>query len=225
VNTVRRRRFLQVSLLALSLVLALSTVAGAVPAVLRTVTGQVLDGTLSGLDPVLRLEDVSPLVGPAVQYDIPVDSILEIWVDFPRVVIETVDHVFIGPYSAFSGIAQTLRVEQRGSTTEVPTTNVDAIALNGSAFHSLPREWTGQSFLVLRKPTPIPGTTEATTACCTPSVTTSTQTTSAETPIYDFTPTPPSDTSSGELPWWLGLIAVAALFVVLYLLTASGGAA
>jgi hypothetical protein len=225
VNTVRRRRFLQVSLLTLSLVLALSAATGAVPAVLRTITGQVLDGSLSGLDPVLRLEDVSPLVGPAVQYDIPLDSILGIWVDFPRIVIETVDHVFIGPYSAFSGIAQALRVEQRGSTTEVPTTTVEALALNGSAFRSLPREWTGQSFLVLRKPTPIPGTTTtATSACCTPSMTTSTQTTSAETPLYDFAPTAP-DTSSGELPWWLGLIAVAALFVVLYLFTASGGAA
>lgn len=213
---------LAASLTVLSLILAVAVAAGAVPALVRTNTDHVLEGSLSGLAPILRLIEPASAVGPAVQYDIPVGDILQIFVDFPRVVVETSDRVFVGPYSAFSGIAQNLRVDQRGMGTELPTTTVQAIALNGQPFRPVPRSWLGRGYLVIEKPSSLEPEVALTPAAPAP------------VPILasdrdealawgDLTPTAPVEETTEGLPWWVGLLVVAGI-VALLLLSSSGSA-
>jgi len=203
-------------------VVGIAMAAGAVPALVRTNVGTVLQGGLSGLAPTLRLSDPSSLIGPLTQYDIPLSSILQIFVDFPRFVIETEDRVYIGPYSAFSGIAQELAISDRASGDRLFATTLSAIALNGQSFRPLPREWLGRQWLgqgirVITKPVRTATGTTATTRPSTP-VTSSPadeviwgELTPAETPV---------ETTNG-LPWWVGLIAVGVILGLL-LLSSSG---
>ncbi len=140
-------RQVMAGVLVAAVLIGLSLASSAATVSLKTNGGDVIQGTLSGLAAVLRLEDPTPPVGPAAQFDIPLSSIQQIWVNFPRVVIETVDHVIIGPFSAFAGIAQMLRVEQLGTVTEIPFTAVRQIAFNDEGFRPLPREWLGRDWL------------------------------------------------------------------------------
>ncbi len=205
---------------ALLLVLAAVLPVGAVPALVRTNAGEVLQGGLSGLAPVLRLVDPCPLVGPAAQYDIPLSSILQIFVDFPRVVVETKDHVYIGPYSTFSGIDQELRLDEHGVGTGIFATTLSAIALNGQPFRALPREWTGRGFLVLER---APQAAKAATAAAAPARTIAQSGTTTEEELIwgELTPTEPPAEETAGLPWWVGLIAVG-LIVGLLLLSSAG---
>jgi hypothetical protein len=223
----REHRYLQGFLLAGLVLLVASTAVGAVPAMVRTTSGHVVDGSLSGIDPIIRLADVAPWVGPAKQYDIPLDSILQIWVEFPRIVIETVDHVFVGPYSAFTGIGEALSVDQRGVSERILTTAVDAVALNGTAFRPVPREWVGRGFLVLRKPTPLPGTaTVATETATVKAIATASEDLAGETVVWNgLTPTMPAEEPADEVPWWVVVIGIGALFLIFFLLSGTQGGA
>lgn len=199
---------------------------GGVPATILTNVGQVADGTLTGLEPVLRLlaTDGVRSIGPGPQFDIPLTSIRQITLDFPRIVIETETRTLVGPYSAFGGIAQSLQLDRAGEpTVTIPTSSLRAIALNGHALRPVPRIWLGDGHLSMPE---IAGATPfAAEECedCTitppPSVT-SVSSADSETIWNGYTPEYVPEEPQ-ELPWWVGLIGVAALVVVATLLTSS----
>lgn len=214
------------------------SMAGSATASVKTTAGRVLQGALSGLAPILRLEDPTPPVGPATQLEIALDSIQQIWIDFPRVVIETAEHVIVGPYAAFAGIAQLLRIEDRGSVTEVPFAAVEAIAFNGAAFAPLPREWLGLGWLnqmpymvnkktaqmssVAAAPAPAAPTRIATPIeVAAPLVADEGEAADEEIVWNGATPEVAPATSNGELPWWTVLIALAVV-VALFLFVPTG---
>jgi hypothetical protein len=233
--TAKRTRRVLVSLLVIAVLVGLSMAGGAVTVAVKTNGGHVLQGALSGLGPTLRLQDPTPPVGPAAQFDIPLASIEQMWVNFPRVVIETTDHVIVGPYSAFAGIAQLLKIESAGSVTEVPFAAVQAIAFNGASFHTLPREWLGRDWLnqrsyVVNKTAGVIG--EAAVATVAAEVETETQvvTTSlvneSDEVIWNGAAAvePAPAASTGQLPWWLALVAVAVVVAVFFLVPTGSGA-
>jgi hypothetical protein len=199
----------------------------AVTVAVKTNGGHVLQGTLSGLGPTLRLEDPTPAVGPAAQFDIPLASIEQMWINFPRVVIETADHVIVGPYSAFAGIAQLLKITDAGNVTEVPFAAVQAIAFNGAAFHALPREWLGRdwlnqrSYVVYKTVGAVAAVAEAV-----PLVVSAPLAEGGDEVIWNGTPPaePAPTASSGELPWWVLLIGVAVVVALFLFLPAGKGA-
>lgn len=201
--------------------------AAALDASVKTNAGAIYTGALEGLAPVLRLVDVAPLVGPATQYDLPLDSILQMWVEFPRIIVETAEYVLVGPYSAFSGIGELLRVVERGAMTEIPLLGVDAIAFGGAGFRALPRQWLGDRWLnhplfVVRKP--LAGTTAPATAApaTTPTVT-ATTTIPGETIVWNTLEPAVEEPAASGLPAWLGLVAVLAVVAALFLLPIGGG--
>jgi len=205
-----------------------SAFAAAQSATVLTNKGGIATGTLAGISDLLRLNapDLVELIGPAVQYDIPIESIRQITFDFPRVVIDTIYGVLIGPYSAFSGIGEILTLTRPEGDLDLHVTALRAIALNRNGLRPVPREWLGDRFLSepeILAAAPI----ESAEACedCgisvpVPSPTASTE----ETPLWEFEPVTPVETEeTGELPWWIGILGVVAIVVVLYLLTSSGG--
>ena len=220
--------------LGLLLVLAITLPVSAVPALVRTNAGTVLQGGLSGLAPTLRLVDPGPRVGPATQYDIPLSSILQIFVDFPRIVVETADRVFIAPYSAFSGIGQELRVDDHGVGTGIPTTGLAAIALNGQPFRALPREWMTTEWLNQRvrilersrqaaeQAAELGGATVCSSCGASAPMPSAAQQEADESDLIwgELTPVETPAEQTGALPWWVGLIAVA--LIVGLLLLSSG---
>ncbi|MFC2078224.1 hypothetical protein ACFLTM_05390 [Candidatus Bipolaricaulota bacterium] len=201
--------------------------AGAIPAVVLTNTGQVADGSLSGLGPILRLVRPTerPLVGPDVQFDVPLSSILQITLDFPRVIIETATRTLIGPFSAILGIPEMLRLDRSGSESyDLPTTSLRAIALNGASLRRVPREWTVSEFLTRPKVVAASPLTDTICDDCSIAAPPIGQYPGSDDPIWNtITPTLPPETDRGELPWWVGLLGVAGVMVVLYLMTGSGG--
>lgn len=196
--------------------------ATAVPAVVLTNKGQIADGSLSGLGPVMRLlrpADV-PFVGPDAQFDVPISSILQITLDFPRMIVETATRTLIGPFSAFSGIAEVLRLDRAGSgPVDLPTTSLRAIALNGSALRPVPREWIQTGFLT--KPEVVPGSRRIDAGCddCGIDLPVFDALDAPETPIYTLTPTLQPEAGGSELPWWVGLLGLAGLLGVFYLVS------
>jgi hypothetical protein len=226
------RRILAILLVATVLV-GLSMAGSAVTVAVKTNGGHVLQGALSGLGPTLRLQDPTPPVGPAAQFDIPLASIEQMWVNFPRVVIETTDHVIVGPYSAFAGIAQLLKIENAGSVTEVPFAAVQAIAFNGASFHTLPREWLGRDWLnqrsyVVNKTAGV--VAEAAVATVAAEAETQVVTTSlvsgGDEVVWNGAAAvePAPATSTGQLPWWLALVAVAVVVAIFFLVPTGSGA-
>lgn len=190
-------------------------------AVVLTSTGHVIEGSVSGLAAVIRLtasESVT-FIGYGGQIDIPLEAIRQITLDFPRVVIETDTRVVVGPFSAFHGIDELLRIQRGGDLYDLPTASARAIALHGGPLRPVPREWLGSGYLDM------PEIVAATRLGPLSSSDRSAVPDDAEadfTPIWnDFTPTvPPAETA--ETPWWVGLLAVAALIVVVYLLMGQG---
>ena len=232
--TTQGTRRVLTSLLVAAVLVGLSMAGSAVTVAVKTNGGHVLQGTLSGLGPTLRLQDPTPPVGPAAQFDIPLASIEQMWINFPRVVIETADHVIVGPYSAFAGIAQLLRIEDAGSVTEVPFAAVQAIAFNGAAFHTLPREWLGRDWLnqrsyVVYKTAGAVGAVSAaaaTEAEVEPLMVSAPVAEGGDEVIWNGTPPaePAPTASSGELPWWVLLIGVAVVVALFLLFPAGTGA-
>ncbi len=232
----KRTRYVMAALcVAAVLLLGVSPALNAETASVKTNGGDVLQGDLFGLAAMLRLEDPTPPVGPAAQFDIPLSSIQQIWVDFPRVVIETAERVIVGPYSAFAGIAQMLRLERLGTVTEIPFAAVRQIAFGDEGFRQLPREWLGQDWLnqrlyVVNKTTGTPavGTSTSTFESEPVSVDTSTEAEAATDVVWNgaapVAPAATTTSTSGELPWWVLLIGVAVL-VAAFLLIPTGSSA
>ena len=199
----------------------------AVPAIVLTTTGQIADGTLAGLGPILRLlrsDDVEH-VGPDNQYDVPLSSILQISLDFPRVIVETATRTLIGPYSAFLGIDEILRLS-RGTSgdIDIPTASLRAIALNGYSLRPVPREWTGMGFLT--KPEIFGAAPLVDTECdgCSISLPNYDALRDAgDVPIWNtITPNLPPDTGGSDLPWWVGLLGVGGILGLFYVLSSTG---
>ena len=228
--TTKGTRRVLASLLVAAVLVGLSMAGSAVTVAVKTNGGHVLQGALSGLGPTLRLQDPTPPVGPAAQFDIPLASIEQMWINFPRVVIETADHVIVGPYSAFAGIAQLLKIENAGNVTEVPFAAVQAIAFNGAAFHPLPREWLGRDWLnqrgyVVNKTAGTVGAAATVMQAVTEVVLTPLVDGGDEIVWSGATPAEPAPTSSsGQLPWWVLLIGVAIVVALFLFLPAGKGA-
>ena len=199
-----------------------------IDAIVLTTNGQWIQGSVSGLAPAIRLAEPESItfVVPDAEYDIALADIRQITLDFPRVVIEAGDRVLVGPYSAFRGIDEVLRIDRERDAVELPTPSIRAIALHGNALHAVPREWLGDGFL--DRPEIL---------AATPLTVVQAAASEAETfPILgqseepDLTPVwngaapvmPPTETGS-EIPWWVGLLAVAALVVIIYFVTSGQG--
>ncbi|MBU0595633.1 hypothetical protein KJ567_03005 [Candidatus Bipolaricaulota bacterium] len=202
---------------------SLSFAVSAVEATVLTNTGHIASGTLAGIGPVIRLSapDEVSIIGPDRQFDVPLSSIVQITLDFPRVVIEATDRVLIGPYSAFQGIDEALRLERSdGSVVTIPTSSLRAIAFAGHALRPVPREWMGDRYL--SEPEILaasPLTLEAGCDDCsiTPPRTVIDQ---DDTPIWnDLEPQVPIEEEPAGLPWWLGLAAFVVVVVIAYMLT------
>jgi hypothetical protein len=211
-------------------------IAEAVPATVLTSTGEIADGLLSGLSPVLRLlrPDGVEHVGPDALFDIPLDSIIQISLDFPRIIVETATQTLIGPYSGFLGIGEMLRLD-RGTAgpVDLPTSSLRAIALNGNSLRPVPREWTGMGFLAGPKifgAGPLIDTECDTCSIAVPasySFDSSAQASSGssddgDTLVFNtLTANLPPDTGRAEIPWWLGLLGVAGVVGLFYILSSS----
>ena len=213
------------ALLIVGIVGGIAIIAGAVPAVILTNAGQVAEGSLTGIAPVIRLLETDGVtsIGPGRQFDVPLASIHQITIDFPRVVVETADRVLIGPFSSFRGIPQALRLDRGGEPdVTIPTSSLRAIALNGHSLRPVPRVWLGDGYLSM--PEIFGASPFVATECenCTIGLP-RTDTDADLTPIWNglspaYVPEEPA-----ELPWWVGLLGVAALVVIAYLLTSAAG--
>jgi hypothetical protein len=222
-----RRSSLFVCLLTLALIVVLALGTAATQVTVLTNLGGVADGALMGISPIIQLRapDEVTVIGPMQQYDLPLSSIRQISFDFPRLVIETETGVVIGPYSAFSGISELLKLTPNtgSGTIDIPVTSLRAIAFHGRGLRAVPREWMGDHFL--STPEIVSATPLLVDSCDGCSVTAPAPATNNSTvdttPIWNtITPEAPVE-ESAEFPWWLGLIGVAALVIVFFLLNSG----
>ena len=216
------RRSLPILLVSLLLAAAGSFAVGAqtygLAAQVETNAGETILGDLLGLSSPIRLDASAfgPSVGPDQAYDIPVTGIRQITVDFPRVVIEAGDRVFIGPFSAFRGIAQRLTLHHAGQDLSLYTSALRRIALNGEAIHPVPYEWLGDGFLSVpaileaASPEPVPAGSAAMYSSSTVSPT-----------LEELYQMPPLETPS-ETPWWVTLLLIVGVVAVGYFLLGTG---
>jgi len=210
--------------------------ASAVPATVLTNTGTGgVQGDLIGLGAILRLVRPTdpPLVGPDVQYDVPLSAIRQITFDFPRVIVETATGTrpLIGPFSAFQGLADILTFNPSGDAgpIDLPTAALRAIALNGYELRQVPRAWLGTQFLT--EPTLIGAAGTAASlgsvgdvSCENCAIDTSAyEPDDGETPIWNtMTPTLPPEEADATIPWWVGLVGVAFVVGLFYFISSSG---
>lgn len=182
-----------------------------------TTTGREYPGSISGIDAVVRL-DVVPAAGPVRVFDIPRASIRQITIDFPRLIVETNDKVYLGPFSAFTGIGETVSVREGEREITLPLAGLRAIALNGNAVHPVPREWLGDRFLT--KPTIIVTSSAAVPEESRPSATRGEHLINWS----EINPSPvvPPAENQGT-PWWMVLLVVAGLAGLIYLSLAATG--
>jgi len=216
---------------------------GGLAAQVLTNEGKTLRGELAGIRSPIRLDvgAFAASIGPDQAYDIPLPTVRQITVDFPRVVIETVDRVFIGPFSAFRGIPQSLTLHRGDETSILPVASLRAIAVNGEAIHPVPHEWLADRFLVVPTVFPAPwvpmkphretnlvppfsGEPALAGLSSVGPVAGATQApaTTPATPVdlTGFYETPPVETPA-ETPWWVGALVLIAVVAVLYLVTAG----
>ena len=189
------------------LIVSLATF-GAGASLVETTTGSVISGTITGISPNLRLD-----FSPHANFDIPLSSVVQMVIDFPRIVVETPTRVYIGPYSAFSGIDDVVTIQQDGSKRDIPFAALRAIAMNGHSFHAIPRTWLEDGFLTLPAVLSVsPASEQENRTVATPELE---GTTSAQTwdELYQTTMVP----EEAEAPWWLLLLIIAGLGVLVYL--------
>jgi len=124
---------------------------GGVAALVLDNNGKLAEGSLTGISPVIRLNvprSVSPF-GPPQAFDISLSTVRQITLDFPRLIVETSERVYLGPFSAFSGVSELLSLRKGNETLGFPTTSLRAIALHGNPLGPVPRQWLGDEFLTL----------------------------------------------------------------------------
>jgi len=179
--------------------------------IVLTTIGHEITGTVSGIGAVVGL-DIVPAAGPVSVFDIPKSEIRQITIDFPRIIVETKDKVYIGPFSDFSGLKEMITLEEGGKTITIPLAGLRAVALNGNALHPVPREWLGDQFLT--KPVILAAPSQeapAETIVASPSP--------KEHPINwaQINPTPVIPAEGGGTPWWVGLVLVVGITGLIYL--------
>ncbi len=223
----RNRKWMTVSaFFVMMLVGSVGWTAMGTQATVLTNLGGVAEGTLSGLSSLIQLRSWhgAQVTGPHQQFDLPLSRIRQITVDFPRVIIETLEDVIIAPYSSFLGIAESLTLSTGSAeeTYRIPFTSVRAIALNGAALRPVPRQWMGDRFL--SEPEIAAARPLGIETCADCEVTTTPATAVTTTPVDDspviwgaFTPEVPEEEPS--FPWWIGLVAVAVLLGVFFLIS------
>ena len=219
----RTRKCVMVALLVGGILGGAAIATGGVPAVVLTNLGQVAEVSISGLAPVLRLltTDGATSVGPGLQFDVPLTAIRQITLDFPRIVVETATRTLVAPYSSFTGIAEALQLDRPGEPTlSIPVSSLRAIALHGSALHPVPRVWLGDGFLSM--PEIAAASALVADECDDCAITAPWLDTDADlTPIWnELTPEYVPEEPEG-LPWWVGLLGVAALIAAAILLAAA----
>ncbi len=192
---------------------------GTVSALILTTAGEVADGELIGIDPTIHLDasSLTNYVGPLQAFDIPRSAIRQITLDFPRMVVETDDRVFVGPFSAYSGLSELLFLEHQTKRVAIPTISVRAIALHGYGFHPVSREWLGSTFLVIPLSTARSALTlegkEAPAGPSKPVISPEAKKPSSEVP----------EEPEQETPGWVGLLVIAALIALVYFSLSLGG--
>lgn len=185
-----------------------------VSALILTTDGRLAEGELMGIDPTIRLDasGLTNYVGPAQAFDISRARIHQITLDFPRLVVETGDRVYVGPFSAFSGISELLVLHQGTKRLSIPTASVRAIALHGTPLHPVPREWLGSAFLVM----PLPAARSALKL----------EGEEMREPFITPTQEPSPEGAvepEQETPWWLGVLIIVALVALVYVGLGLGG--
>jgi len=224
VNSRQLRRTIRI-LAVLGAVIATAFAVTAVPATLLTNDGQVAEGSISGIGPVIRLlatEGVTS-TGPDRQFDIPLSSIRQITVDFPRVVIETLDGALIGPFSAFAGISEALQLDRAGEPlVTLPTSALRAIALNGHALRPVPRVWLGDGYL--SEPEIMSARPFEAAECDDCSITFPQPARDPDLiPIWNgMSPEVAAPEPTEGLPWWVGLLVVGGIMAAVYFLAPAG---
>ena len=123
-------------------------------------------------------------------------------------VVETEDRVYVGPFSAYSGLSQLLVLNNRETAgVAIPMASVRAIALHGHTLHPAPREWLGSTFLYM----PLSSTVKTARAeAYEPPRTSPTPSKRATAPVAE-----PAEAEQESAPWLLIVIlgVVAALVV------------
>jgi len=175
-----------------------------------TIDGRVAQGELSGIASTARLDasSLTNYVGPFQAFNIPRSKIRQIALDFPRMVVETDDRVFVGPFSAFSGISEMLVLHQGTKRIAIPTMSIRAIALHGYPFRPVPREWLGSTFLVM----PLSTARASLTAPSEP-----------ERPFVPSTTVEAPEAGEEEAPAWLPLLIIGALIAFVLFSYSFGG--
>ncbi len=207
-----------------------TVVADTVPATVVMTSGRVLQGELAGLEPTSRLvAEVPPHVGPPGTLDIAVSEIRQITLDFPRVVIETPDRVFIAPWSSIKGIPAELTIATDQGSFTLVTAAIRAMALHGNTLHTVPREWLGDAFLQMPDVLISSGGEAAgNAAAATPD---SASTDDDETiidltsPIFGGADAADTIEEPAEASSWWVLLAVAAIVVIVVLVASGSGGA
>jgi hypothetical protein len=194
--------------LTILLLITFSAAALCASAVVETNTGSVFQGDLAGIAPVIRLD-----VSPGQAFFIPLAEVKQITVDFPRVIVETGTRVYIGPYSLFSGIDETMTTERRTDKHEFAFASLRAIALNGETIHQVPRTWLTDEFLSPPVILSVSPSKEAQLAVSTPQVVTDT-TPQTWDDLYQPV-VPPAE--EAQTPWWLLALVVAGIALVIFL--------
>ena len=175
---------------------------------LETTTGNVISGSVTGIAPLLRLD-----YSPHGNFDIPLSSVVQMVIDFPRVIVETPTRVYIGPYSAFSGIDAVVTIQQGDSKRDIPFAALCAIALNGHSFHEIPRIWLEGGFLTLPAVLNVASAPEQEN----PTVSTPSLERTASEQTWDELYQTPTIPQQAETPWWVLLLITAGLGVLVYL--------
>ena len=181
---------------------------GAGASLVETTTGSVISGSITGISPNLRLD-----FSPHANFDIPLSSVVQMVIDFPRIIVETTTRVYIGPYSAFSGIDDVVTIQQDGSKRDIPFAALRAIALNGHSFHAIPRTWLEDGFLTLPVVLSVSPASEQEASSAVVAMPESGISAQTWDELYQI-PTIPQE---AETPWWLLLLIITGLGVLVYL--------
>ena len=180
--------------------------------------GKLVEGSLIGIGPNVRLHvpHSASWFGPPQVFDIPLSTVRQITVDFPRLIVETNERVYLGPFSAFTGISEHLALRTKDETLNFPTSSLRAIALHGNPLGPVPRQWLGSEFLTMP---------EVLTAQAFKAEVSETPPEEPSERIYweELYPTLPPEPTQ-ETSWWLNMLIFAGLAALVYFsLSSSGG--
>jgi hypothetical protein len=184
---------------------------GGIEAQILTNQGRSIEGNVTGIYPIVQLDPTDLTDNTlARRYEIPIAKVRQITVDFPRVIIETDERTYIGPFSAFKGISQLLAIRKKEKSTELHTAALRTIAVDGTPIHPAPREWLNNAFLSVPE-IPIPQVSEGELSAP------AEEPVRFELPLTQKVSTPPPE-SKGPPLWQIRLLIIGALFALYFTL-------